>query len=71
MYEEIHTRFGYHPATEITGPKHDAVRNRFMGLALWIAETTPLGRHQSLALTALQEAMMWANAAIACDTCVE
>lgn len=71
MPEEIIDRlkndFGYHKATAQTGPMHDATRAKFLELALWVADTAnvPPGRHQSLALTALQEAQMWCNAAIA------
>lgn len=66
--DELTNRFAYHPATEVTAPVHEEVRTRCGELAQWIGENVPGGRHQSLALTALQESMMWCNAAIACDT---
>lgn len=70
MSEDIHERidndFGYHKATVETGPMHDDVRAHCKALAHWLADNVPAGRHQSLAITALQEAQMWANAAIAC-----
>jgi len=66
--EIIRNRFVFHPATETTGPLHHEIRRAHLRLAALIAELTPPGRHQSLAFTALQESMMWANAAIACDT---
>ena len=66
---DIHARldndFGYHPATPETGPMHDEVRERFKALVHWLADFTPPSREQSLMFTALQEAQMWANAAIA------
>lgn len=65
---DIENRFGYHPATPITGPVHDEIRSRFRATAHYLDGLLPPGRHKALALTALQEAMMWANAAIACDT---
>ncbi len=65
---EIINRFTFHPATPETAPMHDAIRNDFRGLAAVILDTVPEGRHQSLALTALQESMMWCNAAVACDS---
>lgn len=68
MSDEILNRFRFHPATEVTGPMHDDVRTLFEGVAAVVLDRVPTGRHQSLALTALQEAMMWCNAAIACDT---
>lgn len=61
-------RFAFHPATEITGPLHDEIRKQHQEMAAWILDFVPPGRHQSLALTALQESMMWSNAAVACDT---
>lgn len=61
-------RFRFHPATDVTGPMHDEVRLFFGNLAGFILEAVPEGRHQSLALTALQESMMWCNAAVALDT---
>lgn len=65
--EESH-RFRFHPATPITGPMHDQVRAAVEALADQLAAIVPAGRHRSCMLTALQEAMMWANAGIACDT---
>lgn len=62
---EIHNRFGYHRATADSAPKHADVRGHFEAFAQWVARELPDGREQSLALTALQEAMMWSNAAIA------
>lgn len=67
--DEILNRFAFHPATEVTGPQHDRVRALFSELATEITQgLVPAGRHQSLALTSLQESMMWCNAAVACDT---
>lgn len=63
---DIENRFKFHPATEVTGPQHDAVRADFLRLALKLHKALPDGRQKSLALTALEEGMHWANAAIAC-----
>lgn len=63
---DIENRFSFHPATEETGPQHDAVRADLKRLALKLHKTLPDGRHKSLALTSLEETMHWANAAIAC-----
>jgi hypothetical protein len=62
---DIRQRFSYHPATEVTGPKHDKVRSAYLNMANYIIENIPNSREQALALTALQESMMWCNAAIA------
>lgn len=61
-------RFRFHPATEVTGPLHDRARSAVSSAAATLCALVPDGRHRSLMLTALQEAMMWANAGIACDT---
>jgi hypothetical protein len=68
MPDDLKNRFSFHPATDITGPQHEEVRDRCYALALWLSENTPVGRHQALALTSIEEAMHWGNAAIACDT---
>lgn len=65
--DRIRNDFGYHPATEVTGPRHDELRRLFADLALTLIELTPVSREQSLALTNLQQALMWANAAVACN----
>jgi hypothetical protein len=65
---DIRERFKFHPATPATGPKHDEVREKCRVLALWLAAALPPSRERSLALTSLQETMMWANAAIAIHT---
>lgn len=65
--DEIERRFGLHPATEKTGPMHDAVRRAAKQYATALIQLVPPGREQGLALTAAQESAMWANAAIACD----
>lgn len=44
-----------------------ATRHAFMGLADGIITTTKIGREQSLALTALEEAKYWTNQSIAKD----
>ena len=59
--------FGFHPATEVTRPKHEEVRAKSLALAAFWLQTCPQSRELSLALTALQEATMWANAAVACN----
>jgi hypothetical protein len=65
---EVKKRFSFHPATQATGPKHDDIRLKYRTIALWVLGNIPKSREQSLALTALQEAMMWSNAAVAIHT---
>lgn len=61
----IKNDFSFHPATEDTAPKHDQVREICRNAALQIVAVVPAGREQSLALTHLEQAMMWGNAGIA------
>lgn len=66
-YDEIIRRVGYHPATRETTPRFEDNRERVVNLALFWDMALPEGREKALALTALQEALMWANAAVACQ----
>jgi hypothetical protein len=63
--DETGIRFSFHPATPETGPRHDEARAQHRALAYWIQDALPDCREKSLAMTALQESMMWCNAAIA------
>jgi hypothetical protein len=65
--KEINRRLGYHPATPTTAPIFEANRTKAITFAKHIVKTVPEGREQSLALTALQECLMWMNAGVACQ----
>lgn len=60
-------RLGYHKVTPETLPLHGQVRRHFLWMDAWLLENLPPGREQALARTALQEACMWSNAAVACN----
>lgn len=64
---EIDRRLGYHPATAETIPLYEANRAAAVAWACHIDRTCPPGRELALALTAAQESLMWANAAVACN----
>jgi hypothetical protein len=64
---EIARRLGYHPATPETAPLFKENRDLASDLAYYWDATLPAGREAALAQTALQEALMWANAAVACN----
>lgn len=66
--EQILNNLMYHPPILLTVPQHEETRQQILSVALDWEDRLPDGRHKALAQTALQEAMMWANAAIACDT---
>lgn len=63
--DDLNNRFAFHPATGTTGDRHAVVRAKCFELAAHLAATLPPGRETSLAITALEEVMMWSNAAIA------
>ncbi len=67
MDEELENRFGFHPATDETRALHEEIRATFIDTAKYLNDTLPDSREKSCALTALQEAAMWSNAAIACN----
>ena len=63
--EDIENRFKYHKPNEQKVVQHETVRAKCKQLALDIDTLVPEGREKSLALTKLEEVMMWANAGIA------
>lgn len=62
---EIRRRLGFHPGTPDTAPIYAANRTGAILLAEQWDIDVPDSREKSLAFTALQEALMWANAAVA------
>lgn len=63
--KELATRFTYHAPKEGQSTKYDEIRARAFELANFIEAICPDSREKSLAMTKLEEAMMWANASIA------
>ncbi|MCK9568542.1 hypothetical protein M0R72_06345 [Candidatus Pacearchaeota archaeon] len=63
--ERIENDFSYHPPVSGQQERYQAIRDKGKELALLIAETTPDSREQAVALTNLETAIFWANAAIA------
>lgn len=64
--EELTKRFSYHaPKNEGTKKAHEEIRQACLQLALFVNLQVPEGREKSLAITHLEEVMMWANAGIA------
>lgn len=65
---ECQRRLGYHPVlTEAQRAHFEENRHRAMDLYDYLASTYEPSRELSLALTALQESLMWANAHVACN----
>ena len=64
--EMIETRFSYHAPKDGQPEKYEKLRAKTKEFAYLITELYPKTRKQNLALTKLQESVMWANASIAC-----
>jgi hypothetical protein len=62
---KIENNFTYHSPKEGQASKYDIVRNVAKGMAYIIKELCPDSREKSLAVTKLEESVMWANASIA------
>ena len=65
--EEIERRVGFHPAGPATAPVFELNRALIRLVANVWDQALPPGRELSLALTALEEALMRANQAVACN----
>jgi hypothetical protein len=63
--EEIEKRFTFHPAKDDQPERYEKLREEAKKLAMSITQFCPPSRERALALTNLEQAMMWANAGIA------
>lgn len=63
--DRINNNFTYHPPKGDQPQRYEMIREGAKTLALLINGCTPASREQSLALTALEEVVFQANAAIA------
>lgn len=62
---DLENRFTYHHPKGFQPDKYAQIRLAAKSFAKLINAVCPDGREQSLAITKTEEAMMWANAAIA------
>lgn len=66
MTNDINNRFDHHPPKDdATVVKHQEFREATKALAAFYEEFLPESREKALALTNLEQTLMWANAAIA------
>lgn len=63
--DEISLRFNYHAPNENQRRFYEAYRASLREIARDLTEAVPDCRERSLAITHLEEAMMWGNAAVA------
>ncbi|MBB5167139.1 hypothetical protein [Mycobacterium sp. AZCC_0083] len=64
-YKDIQHRFSHHAPSPVKAAVHTQVRRDTLELAVLYDDRIPPGREKALALTNLEQAMFWANAAIA------
>lgn len=65
MSKQIENNFTYHAPQGDQPRRYDLIRSTARGFAEIIDETCPDSREKSLAMTKLEECVMWANASIA------
>ena len=63
--KDLLNRFTYHAPSERDVVDHESIRNFGLDLARILNDVLPDSREKSLAITKLEESIMWANAAIA------
>ena len=63
--KDFDNRFTYHPPSPERAAKHDQIRNACQDIAELVDALVPDSREKSLTLTKIEEAMFWANAALA------
>ena len=63
--EDLRNRFTYHPPKDGQAEQYQEIRNYAHGLASLINRLCPESREKSLAVTHLEDCVMWANASIA------
>ena len=62
---EIETRFTYHPPKDGQADIYVLIRDKGAEMSQLVNGYCPESREKSLAITKIEEAVMWANAAIA------
>jgi hypothetical protein len=68
MNKVLDNNFKYHSPREGQAEKYEALRAKAKELAYLIDRLCPDGRERSVAMTNLEQSVMWANASIARST---
>lgn len=63
--QEVITRFTYHSPKDDQFQRYEKIRAHGEYFATYLLDACPESRERSLAITKMEEAIMWANAAIA------
>jgi len=63
--QELENRFTYHPPKGDQQERYIKLKDKAKEFAQLIVDLCPESREQSLAITSLETAIMWANAAVA------
>lgn len=63
--EELMNRFSYHEVKAGQPERFDGIRMKGLVMAMEVEGSCPDSREKSIALTKIEEAVFWANAAIA------
>lgn len=67
LQADITNRFSYHAPKGDQTIRYEHIRACLRSAAIFLCENVPPGRERACALTHLQEAVLWANAGIACN----
>ncbi|MEG0260580.1 MAG: hypothetical protein RR595_06580 [Lysinibacillus sp.] len=65
MHNPIENNFKYHAPKDGQLEKYEAIREKAKELAYLMDKACPNSREKSLAMTNLEQGVMWANASIA------
>lgn len=65
LHDDMDNRLGFHPGTPETAPRYELNRSAARRFAHTLIDTCPPSRELSLALTAVEDALMRANQAVA------
>lgn len=63
--EQINNTFSYHKPVKDQPERYELLRSHGKALAMAVQNCCPESREKSLAITNIQQAVMWANASIA------
>lgn len=66
MMERLNNSFTYHAPKNDQPERYNLLRNLAKELAVELLKNIPDGRERLLAITKLEECIMWANKGIAC-----